>query len=314
MPAPMLLLLGAAAIQRGGWLSHGTGSRMLPQLARCARATRTTPFALEGQQVEQAHAQPPDEMAGAPSATVEILSFAIPVLGACLAEPLLSMIDTLCIGRLSHGSASAALAALGVNAAIFNVVTCSTAFLCTASTAVIGSLPAEAEHASNDSGDGSAPALQPLVHSNQVSCAFADGMLLAVLLGLMIGTITQMACGPLLARFYHLQRGTAVYGLATSYLRIRALAAPAATATLVGAGIAFGLGDSRTPLFAVLAAMIINLAGDIFLVPRFGLVGAAIATASATWAGAITLSSILARRLRPVWRLPQPKGIEPFLR
>ena len=53
--------------------------------------------------------------------TKQILLFAAPVLGACLAEPLLSMIDTMCVGRMTAGSASIALAALGVNSAVFNV-------------------------------------------------------------------------------------------------------------------------------------------------------------------------------------------------
>jgi len=73
---------------------------------------------------------------------------------------------------------------------------------------------------------------------------FSDGMWLALLLGLLLGTATQLACGPLLANFYHLERGSEVSMQAAQYLRIRALAAPAATATLVGAGVAFGLSDA----------------------------------------------------------------------
>jgi len=105
-----------------------------PLLGR--RVTLLGPVALAMEKSQAASVPPP--------ATSQIIAFALPVLGACLAEPLLSMIDTLAIGRLSQKGASAALAALGVNAAIFNVIACSTAFLCTASTAVVGSLPASA--------------------------------------------------------------------------------------------------------------------------------------------------------------------------
>jgi Na+-driven multidrug efflux pump len=234
------------------------------------------------------------------------VSFAVPVLGACLAEPLLSMIDTLCVGRLSAVGASAPLAALGVNAAIFNVVACSTAFLCTASTAVIGALPPAA---------AAAPAATaPLPPPAGAARAFSDGLFLALLVGLAIGGATQLSCGPLLRRFYHLEPGTPVCQQAASYLRIRSLAAPAVTATLVSAGVAFGLGDSRTPLLAVLAAMLVNLTGDLLLIPRMGLVGAAVATAAATWAGALTLGGALAARLRPTWRAPALADVLPFLR
>lgn len=237
-----------------------------------------------------------------PSASSQIVSFALPVLGACLAEPVLSMIDTLCVGRLSAGGASASLAALGVNAAIFNVVACSTAFLCTASTAVIGALPLAT--ATSDQAPPPPGAAR----------AFSDGMFLALVVGLGIVLATQLSCGPLLYRFYHLDPGTPVFTLACSYLRIRSLAAPAATATLVSAGVAFGLGDARTPLLAVVAAMLVNLAGDLILIPRMGLAGAAVATAAATWAGALTLGGALAKRLRPAWRAPAPADVAPFLR
>lgn len=267
----------------------------------------------------------PEEGAGlvgrglsSPSASSQIVSFALPVLGACLAEPLLSMIDTLCVGRLTAGGASASLAALGVNAAIFNVVACSTAFLCTASTSVIGSLPpaAAVSTAVISSLPPAAAAAAPPYPPPPAGAAraFSDGVFLALVIGLAIGLVTQLSCGPLLSRFYHLEPGTPVFHLACTYLRIRAMAAPAATVTLVSAGVAFGLGDARTPLLAVVAAMLVNLAGDLLLIPRLGLAGAALATAAATWTGALTLGGALAARLRPAWRAPAPADVEPFLR
>lgn len=290
--APATVRLTLAAPARPALLT----SRHRPRLACPSALAQETGGEQEG--IASAALSPP-------SASSQIVSFALPVLGACLAEPLLSMIDTICVGRLSATGASASLAALGVNAAIFNVVACSTAFLCTASTAVIGSLrPPATVPASPDSPPPPSGA----------SRAFSDGMFLAVALGFLIGAATQLACGPLLSRFYHLEPGSPVFYLASSYLRIRSLAAPAATSTLVGAGVAFGLGDARTPLLAVVVALLVNLSGDILLIPKMGLAGAALATAVSTWAGALTLGGALAARLKPEWRVPAPQDVAPFLR
>lgn len=227
------------------------------------------------------------------SASRQIVAFALPVLGACLAEPLLSMVDTVCVGRMAN-AASASLAALGVNSAVFNVIATSTTFLCTASTAVIG------QGAGSDN-DGVA------------ARTLVDGMALALALGVLIGSGVCLASGVLLARVYHLLPGSEVHALAAGYLRVRALSTPAALATLVSAGVAFGMGDSLTPLVAVAAAMVTNVCGDLLLIPRFGLAGAAVATAAAAWVGAISLVSRLSARLRPTWRLPSASELRPFV-
>lgn len=228
------------------------------------------------------------------SASKQIVTFALPVLGACLAEPLLSMVDTVCIGRMA-ADASTSLAALGVNAAVFNVIATSTTFLCTASTAVIG------QGASSD--DDRHVAARTLV----------NGMALALTLGVLIGSGVCLASGALLSRVYHLAPGSEVHALAAGYLRVRALSTPAALLTLVSAGVAFGMGDPLTPLVAVAAAMVTNVCGDLLLIPRYGLTGAAVATAAAAWVGAASLVARLSARLRPAWRLPSARELRPFV-
>lgn len=49
---------------------------------------------------------------------LQVLSVALPALGTVLADPLMSLVDTACVGQLS----SVELAALGPNTAIFNFV------------------------------------------------------------------------------------------------------------------------------------------------------------------------------------------------
>ena len=48
----------------------------------------------------------------------EILSLAVPALGTVVADPLMSLVDTACVGQMS----AAQLASLGPNTAIFNFV------------------------------------------------------------------------------------------------------------------------------------------------------------------------------------------------
>lgn len=49
---------------------------------------------------------------------LQVLSLALPALGTVLADPLMSLVDTACVGQIS----SVELAALGPNTAIFNFV------------------------------------------------------------------------------------------------------------------------------------------------------------------------------------------------
>lgn len=65
-----------------------------------------------------------------PPRLLEVLAFAGPGLGMVLADPLMSLIDTACVGHVS----SAQLAAMGPNAAIFNAVFSIFSFLGVATT------------------------------------------------------------------------------------------------------------------------------------------------------------------------------------
>ena len=62
----------------------------------------------------------------------EILAICVPAMGAILADPVMSLVDTACIGRIS----SVQLAALAPNTAVFNFVFAALYFLQTAVTAL----------------------------------------------------------------------------------------------------------------------------------------------------------------------------------
>jgi putative MATE family efflux protein len=86
---------------------------------------------------------------------------------------------------------------------------------------------------------------------------------------------------------------------ATDFLIIRALAAPAVLCISASTGVLRGYLDTKTPIYILLAANIVNLALDIILIPGFGLgpMGAAIATTTAEWISALLFLGVLAGKL-----------------
>ena len=237
----------------------------------------------------------------------EIIAVALPILGACLAEPVLSTIDTACVGRLTGAGASVGLAALNVNAAIFNMIACCISFLCTASTAVVGAVAADA----NDdcTVDGT-------MCEASAGSAFRDGMIISLVLGTMLTIGVLLNRHTILTRGFGLPFTSAAYAPALAYLQIRALSLPAVCATLVGAGVSLGLQDAITPVLGVLLAFAVNLLGDLGCVWHLGLglPGAAIATACASWVSAFVVCGRLSLTLRPKWRRPvSVRQLMPFV-
>ena len=229
------------------------------------------------------------------NANAEVMAVALPILAACLAEPTLSMIDTACVGRLTGAASSANLAALNANAAIFNLLSVSTSFLCTATTAVVG-------------------------RSNSITKAsqsFRDGLVIAMSIGTLLMLCVLVNRDVILCRGLGLPRASAAFLPAARYLQIRALSLPAVATTLVAVGVSLGLQDSVTPLFGVLLAFAVNVVGDLLCVWHFGwgLAGAAVATACASYASCFLICGALARRLKPVrWRRAiKPRELLPFV-
>lgn len=201
-----------------------------------------------------------------PSLDRKILSIALPSLLALSLDPVLATVDTAFVGRLPDGS-SIGLAALGLSFATFGLIYTSTNFFSNVAT--------------------------PLVAERR-DYRLAVGISVS---GLCVGIalcIAVEACAPLLVRVVGgIDRGE-VFDAALSFARIRALSAPAVAATNALNGCLRGLGDVTSPLRAAIAAAVVNLVLDYYLVPRLGANGAAIATAAAETAGALSLVFALA--------------------
>ncbi|EFN56963.1 hypothetical protein CHLNCDRAFT_51240 [Chlorella variabilis] len=201
-----------------------------------------------------------------------IFALAVPAVLALAADPLLSMVDTIFAG-------ADALAALGVNSALFTFSFVVFNFLATATTPMVASSLAvgDKEHAGK-------------VTLQALGLAMVLGTVLAgCLVVFSEGALSLMGAGPEAGR---------VHELATEFLVVRALAAPAALLMTVGQGAFRGLQDMKTPLAITLAANAINLALDIVLIMGlgWGVRGAATATTTAEWVAALAYLGVLYRR------------------
>jgi len=195
----------------------------------------------------------------------EIAALGLPALGGCLVDPVMSLVDTACVGQVS----SLQLASLAPCTSICQFLFFSFFFLCTATTTFVAANPPDA------------PGLEPsevsrrLIFNEQIVSS-ASG--LAVGLGLVIAGILLTFPDQLL-----LLAGCAkgeMMSLGKSYLRIRALGLPSVFLLMVLQGASLGRQDAWTPLKIFAVAGIANLVGDMFLTLRcgWGVKGAAIAT------------------------------------
>lgn len=205
-----------------------------------------------------------------------IFALAVPAVLALAADPLLSIVDTAFVGR---GGQADALAALGVDTALFTLAFLVFNFLGTATTPLVAS-----SLATGDRRRAGKVTSQALVLAGGLGVGLA-----AALIAGSDGALSLMGAGP--------ETGS-LHQLASDFLWIRALAAPAALIMTVGQGAFRGLQDMRTPLAITLVANGINLGLDILLILGlgWGVSGAATATTTAEWVAAGAYLFLLWRR------------------
>ncbi|CAM6125768.1 unnamed protein product [Calypogeia fissa] len=204
---------------------------------------------------------------------MQILNLALPTLGTVLSDPLMSLIDTCCVGQLS----SFQLAALGPNTLIFNFVFQVFSFLGSTTCNFMASMKLKSSTTQ--------VSLQGLV---EVSRVLRQALCLAGALGLGVTLVIEVLAYPLLAMM-----GTGLdYMLpAITYLRLRALSAPAVLILIVGQGACLGQQDAKTPLLINFMTASVNLVGDLALTlwAKWGVTGAAVATLCANYLGALLM-------------------------
>lgn len=187
----------------------------------------------------------------------EILSLALPALGALAAEPLYLLTDTAIVGHIGTQQ----LAALALAATVLSSLAALCNFLTYGTTAQVARL-----HGAGDRERSDGLGIQALW------AALAVGLLAALL---------TIACGPTVIRL--LGGDGHVGDLATRYLRLSAAGLPFVMFTLAGQGWLRGVGDLRTPLMIVVAANAANVLLELLLVYGlgWGLDGSALGTVTA---------------------------------
>jgi putative MATE family efflux protein len=222
-----------------------------------------------------------------------IVRFALPTLLVPMADPIMSLIDTISLGQWSG---SLELAALGPCALIFNFAFYSFTALSIATV----SLTAERLRLKNDD--------QNLAGQTIGAALFlgaAGGVVVAIIL---------LVWGPALLLKTHCD--PVLLPAAREYLKIRALAAPAAIVTQVAQAGLLGQRDSRTPFKIVALSIIASLIGDAWLIGGlgWGVAGAAWTTLASQYASATLLCVALGRsKAAPPLEFPSLKEIGELL-
>ena len=228
----------------------------------------------------------------APLTLSRVLAFSLPALGAALADPLMSLVDTAFVGQVS----AIGLAALGPNTAVFGFVSMVFQFFTVSTTAMVS-------RAHDDRNDVA-----------KKSRCVSDALSLALLCGA-ICAIGLIAFGGHILRL--LYTPDELMAPARAYLTIRAAAVPAALVTLVGTAASLGARDARAPLRVAAATSSLNAVVNAYLVlgpPALGIVGSAIGTCLSQYVGAALFvrhmtskkSELRLRPTAPTWRRAAP--------
>jgi putative MATE family efflux protein len=252
--------------------------RAMPSPAPPSRVPGPAPGQLRGPRLRPGRRNPHD---------AEILRLAVPAFGALVAEPLFLFADSVIVGRLG----TTPLGGLGVASQALTTLVGISIFLAYGTTAAVA----------RQLGAG---------HREAAIRQGIDGLWLAGI----IGAVVLAAGWPLAPQIVHAFGGSpAVTGEAATYLRISLLGAPSMLMVLAGTGVLRGLQDTRTPLTVAVAANVVNVALNAFLVLglHWGIAGSAWGTVCAQTAAAAAYLAMVARGARRagVGFAPDPTGL-----
>ena len=185
----------------------------------------------------------------------KILTFALPLMCSSVLQLLFNAADIVVVGKFAGDNS---LAAVGSNAALINLMV----------NLFVGLSVGANILAARYTGAGNREGLRQTVHTS---------MLLALLSGILLAVVGVITARPLL---HLMQVPDSILPLAALYLRIYFLGMPAAMLYNFGAALLRSLGDTRRPLYYLIAAGIVNVTLNLLLVIVFQLdvAGVAIAT------------------------------------
>ena len=221
----------------------------------------------------------------------QVLSLAVPALGALIAEPLFVLADSAMVGHLGAVS----LAGLSLASTILTTTVGLFVFLAYATTATTARL----------FGAG---------RRTEGLRAGVDGMWLALLLGLGAGAFLGLTAPWLTAA---MGADGAVAQAAVAYLRASCPGLPGMFVVLAATGVLRGLLDTRTPFVVATAGAVFNVVVNAILLygVGMGIAGSGAGTAIAQTAMALALAGPIARAARAagVGLLPHREGLRASL-
>ena len=216
----------------------------------------------------------------------EIVTLALPALGALAAEPLPALADTAIVGHLG----TTELAALSLALAVITTIFALFIFLTYGTTAQVARMHGAGQQ-------------------EQAGALAAQGLWLALTVGTTLAIVVAAAAHPLIAL---LGGEGETARLAERYLRIAVIGMPGFFAVLAGQGYLRGISDLKTPLIILLVGNVANVVLNVVLVypAGLGLDGSAIGTAIAQLGMGAAFVTLLLRApaatRRPSWRLMKP--------
>lgn len=214
-----------------------------------------------------------------------IVALALPALGTLAVEPLYVLVDTGIVGHLG----TAPLGGLALAAAVLGALTSVCNFLAFGTTSRVAYLLGRRDRAG-------------------AAGAGVQALWAALLVGVPLAGLVALLARPLATA---LGGHGEVLDAATTYLRISAIGVPAILVALAGNGWFRGCADTRTPLRIVLAANLLNVGLEVWLVygAHLGIAGSAWGTVvaqllAAAWflglvGGGVRVDGVT---MRPRWR------------
>ena len=221
-----------------------------------------------------------------------LISFSLPLLGGFLFQQLYSFVDTAIVGRFLGYDA---LAAVGSTGSLNFLINGFCMGLCGGFAIPI----AQAKGAQNES------ELRGFVMHSVYLCA-----VIAVAMALITGFGT-----PLMLELMNTQ--PELMHMAVSYIQPVFFAIPATVLYNMAAGVMRSLGDSRTPMLAIVIAALMNIVLDLVFIICFhmGVFGAALATVISQLASGLYCLWVLMRRFPELKMQPDDRRIrKPFVR
>ena len=204
----------------------------------------------------------------------KLLRFALPVAATAALGQLFNAADVAVVGNFASGSRTAAVAAVGANGPIINLILGLFIGIALGATVVIA----------NAIGNNVRKSAQNAVHTS---------MVMAVVGGVIVAIIGELIAGSLLNL---LQVPEDVYPLSLLYLRIYFLGMPAILLYNFEAAIFRSIGETKVPLIALAASGVLNVLLNLLFVIGFHMTvnGVAIATVLSN----VVSSILLYRKLR----------------